>query len=139
MVLRRRMSRFTRTTEKFVGLRTGHRPAVCLDVQYADAELADPPGQSPTRNDRHLLPVLQADPAAVEEHRRVVIARKRGIESKRACARATKREEPLVLQKNGSPKVRVGHCANLTRGGRSRILVQQSMIIPMSADAEWKP
>ena len=41
--------------------------------------------------------------------------------------------------KYGSPKVRVGHCANLTRGGRSRILVQQSMIIPMSADAEWKP
>ena len=39
----------------------------------------------------------------------------------------------------GSPKVRVGHCANRTRGGRSRMLVQQSMIIPMSADAEWKP
>ena len=39
----------------------------------------------------------------------------------------------------GSPKVRVGHFARLTRGGCSSMLVQQSMIIPMSAVAEWKP
>ena len=45
----------------------------------------------------------------------------------------------ITSNKKGSPKVRVGHCANRTRGGRSRMLVQQSMIIPMSADAEWKP
>ena len=39
----------------------------------------------------------------------------------------------------GSPRVRVGHFARLTRGGCNSRLVQQSMIIPMSADAEWKP
>ena len=39
----------------------------------------------------------------------------------------------------GSPKVRVGHIARLSRGGCSSMLVQQSMIMPMSAAAEWKP
>ena len=39
----------------------------------------------------------------------------------------------------GSPKVRVGHFARLSRGGCSSRLVQQSIIIPMTADAEWKP
>ena len=41
--------------------------------------------------------------------------------------------------KRGSPKVRVGHFARLSRGGCSSRLVQQSIIIPMTADAEWKP
>ena len=44
-----------------------------------------------------------------------------------------------LRKKTGSPKVRVGHFARLTRGGCSSMLVQQSMIIPMSAVAEWKP
>ena len=37
----------------------------------------------------------------------------------------------------GSPKVHVGHFASLTLGGGS-MLVSQSMITPMSADAEWR-
>ena len=39
---------------------------------------------------------------------------------------------------NGSPKVHVGHFASLTLGGGSSMLVSQSMITPMSADAEWR-
>ena len=39
---------------------------------------------------------------------------------------------------NGSPKVHVGHFASLTLGGGSSMLVSQSMIPPMSADAEWR-
>ena len=38
----------------------------------------------------------------------------------------------------GSPKVHVGHFASLTLGGGSSMLVSQSMIPPMSADAEWR-
>ena len=38
----------------------------------------------------------------------------------------------------GSPKVHVGHFASLTLGGGSSMLVSQSMITPMSADAEWR-
>ena len=45
----------------------------------------------------------------------------------------------LTATKYGSPKVRVGHIARLSRGGCSSMLVQQSMIMPMSAAAEWKP
>ena len=45
----------------------------------------------------------------------------------------------LCLSTYGSPKVRVGHFARLSRGGCSSRLVQQSIIIPMTADAEWKP
>ena len=47
----------------------------------------------------------------------------------------------LVIERDffGSPKVRVGHIARLSRGGCSSMLVQQSMIMPMSAAAEWKP
>ena len=41
--------------------------------------------------------------------------------------------------KKGSPKVRVGHFARRTRGGCNARLVQQSVIIPMTAAAEWKP
>ena len=40
--------------------------------------------------------------------------------------------------RNGSPKVHVGHFASLTLGGGSSMLVSQSMIPPMSADAEWR-
>ena len=40
--------------------------------------------------------------------------------------------------KIGSPKVHVGHFASLTLGGGSSMLVSQSMIPPMSADAEWR-
>ena len=39
---------------------------------------------------------------------------------------------------SGSPKVHVGHFASLTLGGGSSMLVSQSMITPMSADAEWR-
>ena len=39
---------------------------------------------------------------------------------------------------DGSPKVHVGHFASLTLGGGSSMLVSQSMIPPMSADAEWR-
>ena len=53
--------------------------------------------------------------------------------------RSQNRSSRLTLMINGSPKVRVGHFARLTRGGCSSMLVQQSMIIPMSAVAEWKP
>ena len=48
-------------------------------------------------------------------------------------------EEYSVPESYGSPKVRVGHFARLSRGGCSSRLVQQSIIIPMTADAEWKP
>ena len=42
------------------------------------------------------------------------------------------------VNKYGSPKVHVGHFASLTLGGGSSMLVSQSMITPMSADAEWR-
>ena len=44
----------------------------------------------------------------------------------------------VLATKYGSPKVHVGHFASLTLGGGSSMLVSQSMITPMSADAEWR-
>ena len=47
-------------------------------------------------------------------------------------------DELLDREIFGSPKVHVGHFASLTLGGGSSMLVSQSMITPMSADAEWR-
>ena len=44
----------------------------------------------------------------------------------------------VPAKKYGSPKVHVGHFASLILGGGSSMLVSQSMITPMSADAEWR-
>ena len=44
----------------------------------------------------------------------------------------------VLAKKMGSPKVHVGHFASLTLGRGSSMLVSQSMITPMSADAEWR-
>ena len=72
---------------------------------------------------------------SAEEKIRIVLEGLRGEESIATLCR----KEGLAPNLYGSPKVRVGHIARLSRGGCSSMLVQQSMIMPMSAAAEWKP
>ena len=66
-MLRRRMSRFSRTTEKFVATAPADELVVRLDIQCTDAVLADRAGDPAAGDDRYRIALTQTDPPAEEE------------------------------------------------------------------------
>ena len=87
-LLSRRMSRRSRTTEKFVACAPAVGDVVGLDVQRAESVTPDTPGQAAAGVDRHGPSGVEPDAPAVEEHRRVAAA----------AGDAAKRERVAVLQ-----------------------------------------
>ena len=60
------------------------RLVVSLDVDQPEAEAADPARQTAPGDDRHLPPLVQANPPAVEQHRGVAPPPRRAAEAERA-------------------------------------------------------
>ena len=67
IALRRRMSRLTRTTVKFVDAAPEDLLVVGLDTQGADVERTELAGDAAATEDRHHRAALQADAPAVEQ------------------------------------------------------------------------
>ena len=74
MLLRRRMSRLTRTTEKFVAERRAAGVVAGADVEHADDSRPDAAGQAAARRIGTGRPAFEADAAAEEQDRRVAVA-----------------------------------------------------------------
>ena len=93
MLLRRRMSRLTRTTEKFVAGAPDPVASPVWDVHHPETERPDPAGQPAANLDRHLLTLVQSDLAAVEQDGRVA-----ATAAKHASTRAAEGKQPPVLE-----------------------------------------
>ena len=91
-LLRRRMSRLTRTTEKFVDRAATAGSSPVWMFSSAEAVAADAAGQAAADIDRNRTPALEADAPAVEEDRRIAA----GVLAGRL--HAAERERALVLQ-----------------------------------------